>query len=131
MPNRLVDRPEVLSGRTIRLNSSCGAFYLTLNEHEEKLAEVRMLIGKSGNCQRNLFEVIALLLSVLLQSDIPKEKIVSILEHKLEVNCFNNPSYHEGIRYNSCIDFVVRKILEELVNRKEVALEDETTTHIS
>jgi ribonucleoside-diphosphate reductase alpha chain len=117
-----IDRPESLEGRTIKLDTNCGSFFLTLNEHEGKLFEVRCLIGKSGNCQRNLFEVIGILLSVLLQSNIDRDKIRKILETHMEANC-TNTIWHEGDRYYSCVDFTVKKMLEEMAAREEIKIE--------
>ncbi len=117
-------RPEVLEGRTIKLNTPCGAFYLTLNEDNNKLREVRIRIGKSGNCQRLLFETISILLSVLLQSDIPREKIKKILFHQLSGNCGNDKIWHGGDKYNSCIDYAITKIFEDLAGRGEITLEE-------
>ena len=124
MKEKPFKRPEVLEGRTLKLNTPCGAFYLTLNEEEGNLREVRMLIGKSGNCVRGLFETIAILLSVLLQSDIPREKIKKTIFNQLECNC-GNRIYNDGQEYHSCIDFVVQKILEDMAGRGEVKLEED------
>ena len=124
MTSELQDRPEVLHGRTERITTPCGGFYLTLNENDFKLFEVRMLIGKSGSCQRMLFETIAILLSVLLQSGISKEKISDILLKKFESNC-GQKFYFKGEEYHSCLDFVVRRMIEELGNRGEIKLEGE------
>jgi ribonucleoside-diphosphate reductase alpha chain len=118
----LDNRPEVLEGRTIKLNTNCGSFFLTLNEHEGKLFEVRCRIGKSGNCQRNLFEIIGILFSILLQSNISRDQIRKALETHMEANC-TNTIWHEGERYYSCVDFTVKKMLEEMAARGEVEIE--------
>ena len=112
-------RPEVLEGYTLKLPSPCGSFFLTLNEHEDKLREVRMTIGKSGNCQRLLFETIGILVSVLLQEDIPKEKVAKALVNQLE-GCCGNRIYDKGAEYTSCIDFMVQKIIEDMGSREEI-----------
>ncbi len=114
-------RPEALLGYTAKISTACGNFYLTLNEYENKLCEVRMGIGKSGNCVRMLFETIAILVSVMLQSDIPKEKIVKTLLNQLECNC-GNAILYKGEKYHSCLDYAIRKIIEDMANRGEVSL---------
>jgi len=117
-------RPETLDGITAELPTPCGNFYLTLNECGGKLREVRMGIGKSGNCMRMLFETIAILVSVMLQSNIPKDKIVKTLFNQLEGNC-GNRIYYKGEEYHSCLDYAIRKIIEDMAGRGEV-LNDET-----
>lgn len=120
------NRPKVLEGRTIKLQTPCGGFYLTINEDEGKLREIRMRIGKAGNCQRLLFETISILLSVLLQTNIPREEIKKILYHQFEGNCGNDKIWNEGDKYDSCIDFVITKIFEDMGSRGEIKLEEET-----
>lgn len=115
-------RPEVLEGHTIRHNTPCGHFYLTLNEHDGRLCEVRMGIGKSGNCQRLLFETLALLISVMLQSNIPREKIKKTILNQIGGNC-GEVSWNDGQKYHSCVDFAVTKILEDMASREEIEIE--------
>lgn len=116
-------RPEFLNGHTFKQQTPCGNFYLTLNEdNKECLVEVRMGIGKSGNCVRMLFETIAILISVMLQSDIPRDKIAKTLLNQLEGNC-GNRLYNSGDCFHSCLDFSVRKITEDLLNRGEIEKE--------
>jgi ribonucleoside-diphosphate reductase alpha chain len=119
-------RPEVLEGYTQRLETPCGDLYLTLNECENKLCEVRMILGKSGTCYNIVFQTIALLLSVMLQEGISKERIKEVLNKQFEGNCGQN-IYHSGILYHSCIDFMVKKLLEDMASRGEIQLENEVS----
>jgi len=116
------NRPEVLEGYTSRASTPCGSFFLTLNDDGEHLREVRMCIGKSGNCVRMLFETIAILLSVMLQEDIAREKIAKILTKQMEANC-GNCFVIKGDKYTSCIDYVIHRILENMASRGEIKLE--------
>lgn len=113
-------RPEVLDGYTLKMPTPCGSLYLTLNEDKEKLREVRMRIGKAGNCQRLLFETIAILISVLLQSNISRETIRKALHNQFESNCGNDKIRYKGEEYHSCIDYVVTKIFEDMASRGEI-----------
>jgi ribonucleoside-diphosphate reductase alpha chain len=117
-------RPEVLKGYTPQVKTPCGTFFLTLNDDGEKLREVRMCIGKSGNCQRLLFETIALLISVLLQSGIPREKIAKTISNQLDSNCGNKILY-KGEEYSSCVDYSVKKIMEDMASREEIEITEE------
>ena len=110
-------RPEMLEGRTLLAKTPCGGFYLTLNECDNQLCEVRMLIGKSGNCVRVLFETIAILISVMLQENISKDKITKTLLNQLEANC-GNTIWVDGDKYTSCIDYAVTKIIEQIEARE-------------
>ena len=119
-------RPECLTGYTRRLPTPCGSLYLTLNENEGKLCEVRMTLGKSGSCYNIMFQTIALLISVMLQEGVSREKIKKTLENQFEGNC-GQVIWYDGAKYHSCIDFVIQKILEDLASRGEVTLGDEVS----
>lgn len=119
-----VKRPECLEGYTIQQKTACGSLYLTMNELNDKLFEIRMTLGKSGSCYSIMFQTIALLLSVMLQEGISREKIRKTLENQFEGNC-GNAFWQDGVYYYSCIDFIVHKILEDLASRGEIKLEAE------
>lgn len=117
-------RPDTLEGYTICQETPCGNFYLTLNHDNGKLVEVRMLIGKSGNCMRGAFEMIAILISTMLQSNIDREKLAKTLEKVMETDCGNTIYGSNEQKYDSCIDFAVKKIVEELLTLNEVVTDD-------
>ena len=121
-------RPDTLEGVTTRLRTPCGSMFVTMNECENKLCEIMLTLGKSGTCQNLLFRTISLLVSVMLQSGISREKIVKLLSHQMEGNCGNGKIYFQGTEYRSCIDFVFRRIIEEFASRKEITIEEEATT---
>lgn len=113
-------RPDTLEGYTLRLATGhCGSFFLTLNEHDDKLCEVRMSIGKAGSCTKMLFETVAILISILLQSGMSKEKIKDKLINRLDSYC-GHKILVEGEEYHSCIDYSIKKILEDMLSRGEM-----------
>ena len=116
-------RPEVLHGYTPKIPTPCGSLYLTLNEFDGKLCEVRATMGKSGSCYNIMFQTITLLISVMLQSGISRNKIQKTLEHQFEGSCGNIIRYR-GEKYHSCIDYIVTKILEDMASRGEITLEE-------
>lgn len=118
------ERPEVLEGRSLQLSTPCGKFYLTLNSDEDKLREIRCTMGKSGSCVNIFFQTIALFISVMLQSNISRDKIKKTLLNQFEGSC-GQVIWYKGERYNSCIDFIITKILEDLASRGEVQIEEE------
>ena len=117
-------RPECLTGYTQRLPTPCGDLYLTLNEFNGSLCEVRAILGKSGTCYNIMFQTLAMFLSVMLQEGISKEKIKDILLHQFEGRCGQKIIY-KGEEYHSCIDYMVQKILEDLGARGEIELGEE------
>ena len=117
-------RPEVLEGYTQRLPTPCGDLYLTLNEDNGSLCEVRAILGKSGTCYNIMFQTLALFLSVMLQEGISREKIKDILLHQFEGRCGQRIVY-KGEVYHSCIDYMITKILEDLASRGEIKLGEE------
>ena len=117
-------RPEYLEGYTQRLPTPCGDLYLTLNEQDGSLYEVRSILGKSGTCYNIMFQTLSLLLSVMLQEGISREKIKDILLHQFEGRC-GQKIFYKGEEYYSCIDYMVTKILEDLASRGEITLGEE------
>ena len=77
-----IKRPECLTGYTIQQKTACGSLYLTMNELNDKLFEIRMTLGKSGSCYSIMFQTIALLLSVMLQEGISREKIRNDIKYE-------------------------------------------------
>ena len=121
-----MERPECLEGYTQRLSTPCGDLYLTLNEHQGSLCEVRSILGKSGTCYNIMFQTLSMFLSVMLQEGISKEKIKHILLHQFEGRC-GQKIFQNGEEYHSCIDYMVIKILEDLASRGEIELEPSKT----
>lgn len=121
-------RPDVLDGRTPKLTTPCGSLFVNLNHCDNKLREVQITLGKSGSCQNLLFRTISLLISVLLQSNVSRENIVKALSHQMEGSCGNGRIYCDGMQYHSCVDFVLRSIVEEMANRGEIKLEEDAPT---
>jgi ribonucleoside-diphosphate reductase alpha chain len=115
-------RPDVLEGYTQRLPTPCGDLYLTLNECQNSLCEVRMTLGKSGSCTNILFSTIAILISKLLQCGVPKEDIKHLLFHQFGGRC-GQKIFHKGEEYFSCIDYVITKMLEDMASRGEISLD--------
>jgi ribonucleoside-diphosphate reductase alpha chain len=82
---RITQRPEVLSGRTIRVKSPFGTVYVTLNENGEGSPfELFVNTGKCGSDVAADAEAIGRLCSLLLSlpSSIPElQRIQSIIEN--------------------------------------------------
>ena len=120
-------RPEVLDGYSPKLETPCGSLYMTLNECGNKLCEIKVTMGKSGTCMNIMLQTIALLISVMLQSNINKDKIKKALLNQFEGSC-GQVIWYKGEKFHSCIDFLVQKVLEDLSARGEIEIEEEETT---
>jgi hypothetical protein len=125
-PNEFI-RPDVLEGYTPRLKTPCGSLFVNFNHCDNKLREIQATLGKSGSCQNLLFRTISLLMSVLLQANISRENIVKAISHQMEGSCGNGRIYCDGIEYLSCIDFILKMTIEDMANRGEIKIEQETT----
>lgn len=123
MMETILDRPEVLEGYTPKLETPCGSLYFTLNEYDSKLCEVRVTMGKSGTCMNIMLQTIALLISVMLQSGISREVIKKALLNQFEGNC-GQTIWYKGVRYHSCLDWMIQKMLEDMASREEIRLEE-------
>jgi len=112
-------RPPVLTGKTIKVKTTCGSFFITLNQDEGELVEVRLNLGKSGTCVRSLLEILGISFSIMLQAGIPKEKLVKLLKkHASDVVC-GNPFTYEEKTNSSCLDVISKLIIKELQNEKK------------
>jgi len=107
-------RPPVLSGKTLKAKTQCGSLFVTLNEMDGDLGEIRLNLGKSGSCARAILELIGILYSIILQMDVPKdEKVKLFKKHCLGISC-GNPFMIGEDKYTSCLDYIGKKCLEEL-----------------
>lgn len=125
MTNLPYKRPELLEGRTDVLKTPCGSLYLTLNEDNGILREVRITLGKSGSCFNIMLQTIALFISVMLQSNMSREKIKKTLLNQFDGGC-GQTIWHNGEKFESCIDWIIGQILSEMASREEITFEKET-----
>jgi ribonucleoside-diphosphate reductase alpha chain len=78
-------RPEILRGRTIKMNSPLGDLYVTINEDEEGRAfEVFTTLGKAGGAANADAEAIGRLASLALRSGIP---ITAVRDQLRGISC--------------------------------------------
>lgn len=118
-------RPDCLNGTTTKIKTNCGNFYLTMNLNEDELYEVKMDMGKSGNCQKGMLSAMSILYSILLQLGVEKEVLVkTIKRHLLGVNC-GNDFYTDKKRHLSCLDWAAKQILKELKAEIKDELQDQ------
>ncbi len=99
-------RPKVIPSKTEHIETECGTIHLTFGYEEDKLIEVRCTIGKSGICANVLLDSFAKLVSIALQSQMPRYKICEKLKKQ-----FVGAKCNQGV---SCVDVISQKIINEL-----------------
>ena len=78
-------RPEILRGRTIKMNSPLGDLYVTINEDENgRPFEVFTTLGKAGGAANADAEAIGRLASLALRSGIP---ITAVRDQLRGISC--------------------------------------------
>ena len=118
------ERPEILSGATHRARTEYGNFFVTINTLDGEPFEVIPRLGKPGNMVRTLLEHIGILYSIILRSDLSKDRIVEIFERHCRGVRDDNPFVYKGDEYLSCIDYMGRLVLEGL--KKDEAIQKES-----
>jgi len=73
-------RPPLLSGRTVKIGTSYGNLYLTLNFIDGQPFEVFATLGKSGKDTQAHTEALGRLISLALRSGIPVDEIIKQLK---------------------------------------------------
>jgi len=95
-------RPEVVTGRTTRMETGCGNLYVTTNETDEGPFELFAQIGKTGGCAASQTEAIGRLVSLALRSGVDPRAVARQLRG---VRC-PYPSWNRGHKVLSCADAI-------------------------
>jgi ribonucleoside-diphosphate reductase alpha chain len=99
-------RPKSIPSQTEKITTQCGSLFLTFGYEGDRLIEVRISIGKSGICANVLLDCFARMISIALQSNMPRCKILKKIKKQfVGVKC------NQG---QSCVDIVAERIIKEL-----------------
>jgi ribonucleoside-diphosphate reductase alpha chain len=111
-------RPTLLAGKTMRMQTGCGALYVTLNEDDHGLFELFNTMGKAGGCAASQSEAIGRLVSLAWRRNIPPEEIIRELSG---ISC--HKPYGFGAERNlSCADSIANAIRTYLnLDREDVS----------
>lgn len=82
-------RPRMLTGKTYRVPCGCGDAYVFCNDHQDKLFEVFVKLGKSGGCGAATMEGIGRAVSVGLRSGVNPLDYAKTLKG---IECHRSPS---------------------------------------
>ena len=107
-------RPKVINSKTeaIKLDS-CGTLHVTIGYLEEiddvygRITEIRAVIGKSGICGNVLLDSYSKAMSMLLQSPMPRYKIIEKIKKQ-----FRGVVCNQGRK--CCINEIAERLLREL-----------------
>ena len=102
------ERPEVLHGETIRMQTGCGPLYVTINEDENGPFEVFNTMGKAGGCVASQTEAIGRLVSLALRSGVSEDEIIKQLGG---IRCHRPFGFGKN-QVLSCSDAVAKALLK-------------------
>ena len=102
------ERPEVLHGETIRMQTGCGPLYVTINEDEQGPFEVFNTMGKAGGCVASQTEAIGRLASLALRSGVSIDEIIKQLGG---IRCHRPFGFGKN-QVLSCSDAVAKALLK-------------------
>lgn len=109
-------RPKTINSKTEKITTQCGSLFLTLGYEDERLIEVSARIGKNGVCPFILLDSFCKAVSMYVQSDHPRYKIVKKFKKQFVdmSGCETGKFAHEGKEYNCCIDYIAKRVVSEL-----------------
>jgi len=108
-------RPKTLPSTTEHIDTQCGTLHFTIVKEDDKLVEVRGMIGKSGTCGNVFLDTICKMVSMYLQSPEPRYKICKKFRKQfVDMNCGQGKFVWEGEEYTGCIDYVIKRVVKEL-----------------
>ena len=107
-------RPKTLPTTTEHIKTQCGTLNVMLSLHDNKLVEVMAVIGKSGTCANNLLGSFCKVVSMYLQSDTARYKIVKKFKKQFVGSSCGMPFKWNGKDYRGCVDYIAQKVVEDL-----------------
>ena len=103
------DRPTILGGLTIKVQTGCGNLYTQLNWCHGRLFEVFATLGKSGGCASCHTEATTRLVTSALRSGIPVDECVDQL---LGLRCPSPVMFPKDHRALSCPDAIANTMIK-------------------
>jgi ribonucleoside-diphosphate reductase alpha chain len=100
------DRPKMLKGNSIEMQTGCGPLYVTVNEDDEGLFELFNTMGKAGGCAASQSEAIGRLVSLAWRSGIGAD---SIIKQLIGIRC-HKPYGFGKEAICSCSDAIAKSI---------------------
>ena len=107
-------RPKEIPSNTTRIATECGGLYITKGFEDEKLIEIRGVIGKGGTCPNCQLDNFCRVVSMYLQSPEPRYKIIKKFTKQFEGSNCGQPFIWEEKKYLSCHDYIAQSVIKEL-----------------
>lgn len=108
-------RDKTLPSKTYHIETdNCGTLHYTQCFQDERIVEVRGMIGKSGICPNCGLDNFCKAVSIILQSEMPRYKIIEKFKKQfIESNC-GQPFTWEEKAYKSCHHLVAACVVKEI-----------------
>lgn len=110
---------RILGAFRYRVKTGCGNAYVIVTHDDQGLAEVFMVLGKSGGCAAAQIEAICRIASLALRSGIDPTMIV---KHLRDIQCPNPMPFPKEERTLSCADGIAKVLIEEIEREKNESL---------
>lgn len=108
-------RPDVLEGKSPRIETGCGWLYVTINTVKDKVVEISASLGKSGGCASANLQSITQLINTSIENGTELDAIVKILRGQ---RC-HNQIISQGKEVYSCPDGIAQ-CLEKYLPKKDI-----------
>lgn len=116
MPAVKRQRPVVLQGQTIRMQTGCGPLYVTINEDDRGTFEVFNTMGKAGGCVASQTEAIGRLISLALRSGVQEDEVIKQL---IGIRCHKPYGFGKD-QVLSCADAVAKAMIRHRNERVQL-----------
>ncbi|MFC2001169.1 vitamin B12-dependent ribonucleotide reductase [Chloroflexota bacterium] len=104
-------RSKITTGITERVNTGCGALYISVNSDEYGICEVFSNLGKAGGCASAQLEAACRLISLALRSGV---NVTSVVKQLRGIRC-PSIAWEEGKSILSCAD-AIASVLEKHIS---------------
>ena len=121
------ERPKIIKGVTGRVNTGCGALYVTINADRFGPFEMFANLGKGGGCAAAQIEALARQASLAMRSGVDPWQIVKQLKGIRCPNPTNAPLGMADESVLSCPDGMAKALERYLMGQSPSINEEETT----
>ncbi len=113
-------RAKVTTGITERVNTGCGALYISVNSDEYGICEVFSNLGKAGGCASAQLEATCRLISLALRSGVD---VASVVKQLRGIRC-PSIAWEQGKSILSCADAIASVLEKHVSSDDKPRLED-------
>jgi ribonucleoside-diphosphate reductase alpha chain len=105
-------RPQETKGTITRVNTGCGALYITVAYDDHGICEVFSTLGKAGGCASAQLEAICRLISLALRSGVD---VASVVKQLRGIRC-PSIAWEKGKSILSCADAIASVLEKHIVS---------------